>query len=399
MKREIEYPANLDPDAKALIDQILNLDPAERPSPSDIKAHPFFGTCDWSTLWTCPAPNITPGLTKPLDKLKSETSSGDIWAVFDDDVSDGGFEYDDMNDNSPDPTAGPTYDPTAASDAVRAADANVADPQEFAQPRYVFQDADSEGDSDLQPPRPSFVETASPKGKWGRGRLGSHGSERTSSSSSTNRNALGGLLESLKLQGSPFSPASGSKGGSSRNSRTSDRSAETNLMASVHSDHSGRNSTPNTNAMSPSPTLSLSGDQGAKWSSLLLANERILYTTTILVRPPTSIHLPSFLLPSPKRRQLILTDFPRLITVKEDTPAGGNSGGGLSVQSECVFVAKGSARRGTGGDTKSRVEEGSAGWVLDVQEKGPKGFTVQTVSPVLYHFGFMLLRQSRLTEW
>jgi hypothetical protein len=52
----------------------------------------------------------------------------------------------------------------------------------------------------------------------------------------------------------------------------------------------------------------------------------------------------------------------------------------MSVKSECVFLAKGSAGRGAGGDTKSRVEEGSAGWVLDVQEKGPKGFTVQTVS-------------------
>lgn len=376
----------MDPDAKALIDQILNLDPAERPSPSDIKAHPFFATCDWSTLWTCPAPTITSGLTKPLDSIKSENSNADVWAVFDDEVSDGGFEYDDddLNDNSPDPTAGPTYDRAAASDAVRAA-AGGTDPHEFTQPRYAFQDAGSEGDSDLQPPRPSFVEAASPKGKWGRGRLGSHGSERTSSSSSTNRNALSGLLESLKLQGSPFSPVSASKGGSSRNSRTSDRSAEVNLMASVHSDHSGRNNqspsnpsgSASGNAMSPSP----SADQGAKWSSLLLANERILHTTTILVRPPTSIHLPSFLLPSPKRRQLILTDFPRLFTVKEETPATGGAGaGGMSVKSECVFVAKGSARRGTGGDTKTRVEEGSAGWVLDVQEKGPKGFTVQTVS-------------------
>lgn len=110
-------------------------------------------------------------------------------------------------------------------------------------------------------------------------------------------------------------------------------------------------------------------------SSLLLANEQILHTSTVLVRPPTSIHLPSFLLPAPKRRQLILTDFPRLITVKEEL-----SPPALNVRSECVFVAKGSARRnGSAGDTRARVEEGTAGWVLDVQEKGPKGFTVQTV--------------------
>jgi len=110
-------------------------------------------------------------------------------------------------------------------------------------------------------------------------------------------------------------------------------------------------------------------------SSLLLANENIIYTTSILVRPPNSINLPNFLMPSPKRRQLILTDFPRLFTVKEDTP------GALSVKSECVFVAHAHTRRGMSrGEVNARVEQGAAGWVLDIQDKGPKGFTVQTVS-------------------
>ena len=113
-------------------------------------------------------------------------------------------------------------------------------------------------------------------------------------------------------------------------------------------------------------------------SSLLLANEKIIYTTSILVRPPTSIHLPNFLMPAPKRRQLILTDFPRLFTVKEDTP------GTLSVKSECVFVAHAHTRRGMSrGEVNARVEQGAAGWVLDIQDKGPKGFTVPTVSNVM----------------
>jgi 3-phosphoinositide dependent protein kinase-1 len=112
-------------------------------------------------------------------------------------------------------------------------------------------------------------------------------------------------------------------------------------------------------------------------SSLLLANENIIYTSSILVRPPNSINLPNFLMPSPKRRQLILTDFPRLFSVKEDTP------GNLSVKSECVFVAHAHTRRGMSrGEVNARVEQGAAGWVLDVQDKGPKGFTVQTVSDV-----------------
>jgi hypothetical protein len=81
-------------------------------------------------------------------------------------------------------------------------------------------------------------------------------------------------------------------------------------------------------------------------------------------------------MPSPKRRQLILTEFPRLFTVKE-----GSSPPALAVKSECVFVANSQTRRGMSrGEVNARVEQGAAGWVLDVQDKGPKGFTVQTVS-------------------
>lgn len=135
-------------------------------------------------------------------------------------------------------------------------------------------------------------------------------------------------------------------------------------------------------------------------ASLLLSNERIIFTSSILVRPPTTIHLPSFLLPNPKRRQLILTDFPRLITVKEET------NGSLSVKAECVFVVRGSARSastigslgmagppdgfspqpqasastGSLGGSGSGSGSGGATKVLDVQEKGAKGFAVQTVS-------------------
>lgn len=80
-------------------------------------------------------------------------------------------------------------------------------------------------------------------------------------------------------------------------------------------------------------------------------------------------------MPSPKRRQLILTDFPRLFTVKEDSNPPT-----LAIKSECVFVANTHSRKGMSrGEVNARVEQGAAGWVLDVQDKGPKGFTVQTV--------------------
>jgi 3-phosphoinositide dependent protein kinase-1 len=213
LKREFEYPTGFDEDAKAMIESVLNPDPAARPSPSEIKSHSFFATTDFSTLWTCPAPTITPGLTKPLRSQTSADSNSDVWAVFDDEVSDGGFEYDDDGPTERN-VDGPQYDRSAAADALQ--DETDSLPQGH------------QDDGDLEPPRPSFVE-ASPKGKWGRGRLNSRESERTSSSSSTNRHALSGLLESLKLQGGNAS-AGASRVTSSRNSRTSDRSAELRVM-------------------------------------------------------------------------------------------------------------------------------------------------------------------------
>jgi 3-phosphoinositide dependent protein kinase-1 len=238
LKREFDYPADFDEGAKSLIELVLNPDPTLRPTATEIKSHIFFASVDFQYLWTSPAPTITSGLTRPVEALASNDSNSDIWAVFDDEVSDGGFEYDDDNEVPPEDTANrPKYDQTAAADAVRHID-NHSPNGDLTIPQYPFQDAGSEGDGDgeLQPPRPSFVD-ASPNRKWGRGRLGSKGSERTSSSSSTNRNALSGLLESLKLQGqggSPVTPSgAASKGGSSRNSRTSDRSAELRVMQSA----------------------------------------------------------------------------------------------------------------------------------------------------------------------
>lgn len=152
---------------------------------------------------------------------------------------------------------------------------------------------------------------------------------------------------------------------------------------------------------------------------LLLANESIIFTSPITLRtssPALQLHLPAFLLPAPKKRQLVLTDFPRLLMIKDDTEAdagdpagsgsgagssslsqGGNSGGGgtgessaapgggggghgsLRIKGEAVFVPRPATATGTPtakGSGYSTVPNA----VMDVQEKGTKGFTVQTVS-------------------
>lgn len=160
-------------------------------------------------------------------------------------------------------------------------------------------------------------------------------------------------------------------------------------------------------------------------SSLLLANEHIVFMSPMSIKTSA---LPAFISPAPKRRQLILTDFPRLIAVKEEIagrrgststvgssgqadsaigdysaagrsdspalPAAGAAGGPpptLTVKNEYVFVV-----RPTGDTTTSSVASGQhaaarefmasasglggINRVDNIQEKGSKGFVVQTVS-------------------
>ncbi len=121
-------------------------------------------------------------------------------------------------------------------------------------------------------------------------------------------------------------------------------------------------------------------------TSLLLNNENIIYASPITLKPSASI-LPAFLRADPRARirHLILTDFPRLITLKEETDGTGN----WKIKTECIFLARGSGNgrghshgpgRGNERDSPLSEKGNVPNVVLDVQEKGSKGFVVQTVS-------------------
>lgn len=215
LKMEMEFPDGFNEDARALVELVLvcapgtkksvyitevllfkNLDPAQRLTASDIKSHPFFAPINLSTLWTSPAPTMSTGLSKPTATLASIEPDSDIWAVFEDEVSDGGFEFDSPRpeaDTGDDHRHSPQFDHTAAASAVRNVD---------------------EGSEDsLEPPRPSFADLPKQRTRgWSSGKW----SARTSSSSSGNRTALTGLLETMGMIGTP----------SGRASRTSNRSEE-----------------------------------------------------------------------------------------------------------------------------------------------------------------------------
>lgn len=112
---------------------------------------------------------------------------------------------------------------------------------------------------------------------------------------------------------------------------------------------------------------------------LLVANERIVISTPILVKPSNNVPLPAFLLPSSKRRQLIMTDLPRLLCVKEDPETGE-----AKIKYEFAFFSHPRARaasvRSNGSGGKGHTPEQSINYILEIQERGSKVFIVQTVS-------------------
>ena len=142
------------------------------------------------------------GITPPVQSSANPTES-DIWAVFDDDGSDGGIDEEEGESMLPDDGVGlrravstadrhrasPHYDHHAAAKAVLSVD----DPSSPTSRRG----RQSSGGS-LEPPRFNWAE-APWRRKKTRGWSAGSRSVRTSSSSSANRTALTGLLETMGI--------------------------------------------------------------------------------------------------------------------------------------------------------------------------------------------------------
>ncbi|KAL7423728.1 serine/threonine protein kinase [Cryptotrichosporon argae] len=442
LARQLTFPDEFDADARDLVEQLLNLDPTQRPGPEQIKAHPFFASIDWASLWTAPAPHVESGLSPPVKTLANVDLRDDVWAVFDDEVSDGGFEYDDA-EGEEDAPGRRTYEPEPVYDALQARNAveahdhpGVQFPTRETTPGQAATDATTDRRGRGGPGFDPAHDLGLPRRAWlddaGSGAVGAKDKgARKWSTSSSGSGKLSGLLESIRIGN-----------GYRDHSHGSSRDGSDAAHAHTHS-HAHAHPHPQTHLaggrkdarVSPTRSSRLSdpadGDwtrvgrantpDGDKWAPILLVNERVILSTPISTRPSTAAHLPSFLLPQPKRRQLVLTDFPRLVTVKDDDATGA-----LRVKTECVFLARGSGTGSAGGgsvtdkgvgrngswgrkrgarDTPDIPDDegagekaasasspagsgsgsGAANCVLDVQEKGSRAFTVQTISQT-YHF-------------
>jgi hypothetical protein len=112
----------------------------------------------------------------------------------------------------------------------------------------------------------------------------------------------------------------------------------------------------------------------------MVANERIMLSTPVMTKADSNV--PSFLLPVSKRRQLILTDLPRLLEVKDDPELG------PKIKHEFAFLnhphsplvpanAQGTLRST---DSSPRTDSSDIGpiYILEVQEKTSKIFVLQS---------------------
>lgn len=342
LQRELVFPEGFDPEAQSLVELLLDLNPAKRPTAAQVKQHPFFASIDWSTIWTIPAPTVRTGLVAPQQSSGPMLDSS-VWAEFDDQISDAEFESPDEHDDL-------RYDRYAAADAVAAVDRHFPVRQQSLSP---------ESDS-LDPPRRAWLEgdeeQRQPKVRgWS-----------TSSSSSGGR--LSGWLESMGINTPP-----GKRVDSSRASRHSDRSDDRGRL-----DIDGSRS-PRVHSRANSPdagrSFGLSASDNSRWMPLMVANERIILSTPIMTKPSNNV--PAFLLPASKRRQLILTDLPRLLEVKDDPESGAPK-----VKRQFGFVQH--QRNVPPATVRSATsipgDDVGLMYVLEVQDKSNKAFVLQTVS-------------------
>lgn len=193
LKCELEFPEGFDPQAQSLVERCLHLDPRKRPSPQQIKSHPFFSGIDWTTIWQIPAPEAATGMTPPQETLASIRMDSDVWAVFDDDGSEGAGSSPREDPHSQEPQ----YDRYAAASAVKA--------------------VDNAYDEEFDPPRPGWL-VGEP------GPLRSHKPRGWSTSSSSSGGRLSGLLDAVGIN--PPSTPSNIRISSGRASRASGRNEE-----------------------------------------------------------------------------------------------------------------------------------------------------------------------------
>lgn len=340
IKREFEYPEDFPPDARDLVDRLLVLDPEKRlgfqGGVEEIKKHAFFSEVDFNTIWSIPAPSISTGIYQrpaPSITRRSETNSlfgSDGWA----DTREAESLLSQGNSSQAASTGNAADDSRAASVSSLEQGSSSAAPGRST--TSVADADDSDSDAQAGPSRPRGLSTGE------EGASGANG-----------KRASNLLRLASAVTGKEWSATVGSK--SNRNSQRASvippnvrqqlkhRFSFNEVNGSSSSvDDFDQDDTPTRgvparrrhgSALAPAPASSSSPANPSStnltpvvgWAGLLLPHEVLLYACPVVHRKTGTANMFS------KKRQLILTDFPRLLCVKETADA-------LKVKSEVILA-------------------------------------------------------------
>ncbi|CEH14019.1 serine threonine protein [Ceraceosorus bombacis] len=299
IKREYEFPEEFPDDAKDLVEKLLVLDPAQRlgtgpDGVQSIKGHAFFRDVDWSSVWTCPVPDIQAGIfrkpipaTRPPQFASGDGFGSDAWAEGS------------MDSTDEEESAGHNRD-ASRSAASSDAGADQSARSLASEPGEGGQEADDDDSSDDEAPRTSR--------------------RRNTSSNRLSSNILRVAANIAGAMGGTDVISTGSAKGKvpqARNSisglrATQNRFSTASLDSANSSPHSSNVAFPTTTggqeAFRNAPDLQA---QVRSWAALLLPQEALLFAGPVIQRKTGAFRTTS------RSRQLLLTDFPRLLCVKE----------------------------------------------------------------------------------
>ncbi|GAC71514.1 3-phosphoinositide-dependent protein kinase [Moesziomyces antarcticus T-34] len=319
--REFTFPQGFPDDAEELINRLLVLDPAERPSAAEIKTHRFFSGVDFDALWRVEAPKIKTGLVQPVPmpprREFGNTSDFSFDEGFISSSDSQAYNGDTQSiDNQP---HGGAEESSLSLDATSRSGADDADDSDM-----------SDASSNVRDPR---GEQRLPRRQSGLQRLAdgfqsrfisNPGGSGTSSLPQGTSTAPRRKMASMSIDAAQ--PSENGNGGANYTAARGSRPFARSVQGTGGLSHS------------PSPTVREQQSQGGgdaglasavglqqSWTALLLPKELMLYSTPVAQKKTGAGKMFT------KRRQLVLTDFPRLLCVKETATA-------LKVKSEVILA-------------------------------------------------------------
>uniref|UniRef100_V5EUS3 non-specific serine/threonine protein kinase n=2 Tax=Kalmanozyma brasiliensis (strain GHG001) TaxID=1365824 RepID=V5EUS3_KALBG len=341
--REFSFPQGFPEDAQDLIDRVLVLDPAQRPSAAEIKGHAFFRAIDFGRLWEMEVPEIKTGLVQPLPPAQQRGFGDNSDFSFDDGFgsSDESQAYNgDTQSIDLQNRSGGADESSMSVDALSSTQPNDADDSDMSDASSDRREATS---SDGAPKRQSGLQRLA-DGFHSRFMSNASGSG-TQSPSSQQQGTGSAPRRRFSTMSIDAVPAPANTAENHTGNEASASSASRNMRPFSRPtqpiNHQPASASPSSMARAAQPPATSGGLQQS-WGALLLPKELMLYTVPVAQKKTGTGKMFT------KRRQLILTDFPRLLCVKETATA-------LKVKSEVILAIDGSTATGDSAGDFERV--------------------------------------------